>query len=84
MWLFFKFQLSASRTGHVILALKDLVEGKIHPRQATKARRQSRCIVLLSLTSVLGGYGWSTRHRGRFTIGIDPIPFVYEAGWTLG
>ena len=49
MWLSFKSQLSAAATGHVILALKDLDKCKIHPRQATKAQRQSRCIALLSL-----------------------------------
>ena len=49
MWLSFKFQLSAAPTGHVILALKDLGKGKIHPIQATNTQRQSRCIALLSL-----------------------------------
>jgi len=49
MWLSFKFQLSAARTGHVILALKDLGKGKVHPRQATKALRQSKCIAVLCL-----------------------------------
>jgi hypothetical protein len=37
MWHSFKFQFSAAPTGHVIVTLKDLVKGKIHPRQATKA-----------------------------------------------
>jgi hypothetical protein len=46
MWLSFKFQLSAAPTGHVILALKVLGKGKIHPRQATNAQRQSRCIAV--------------------------------------
>jgi hypothetical protein len=45
----FKFQLSAAPTGYVIPALKDSGKGKIHPRQATKAQRQSRCIALLFL-----------------------------------
>jgi len=49
MWLSFKFQLSAAPTGHETLALKDLGKGKIHPRWATKAQRQSRCIALLYL-----------------------------------
>ena len=44
MLLSFKFQLSAAPTGHVILALKDLGEGKLQPRQATKVRKQSRCV----------------------------------------
>jgi hypothetical protein len=49
MWLSFKFQLSAVPTGHEILALKDLVEVKINPRQATKVERQGRCTALWSL-----------------------------------
>jgi hypothetical protein len=32
IWFSFKFQLSAVPTVHVILALKDLGKGKIHPR----------------------------------------------------
>jgi hypothetical protein len=76
IWLSFKFQFSAVPTGHVILALKDLGKGKIHPRQAIKACRQSRCRALLSLTSALDGDGWSTPHPGCFTTGTDPIPFV--------
>jgi len=48
MWLSFKFQLSAAPTGHVIEALRDLGKSKIHPREATKAWRQSRCIALSS------------------------------------
>ena len=44
-----KFYLSAAPTGCVILKVKDLGEGKIHPRQATKARRHSRYINFLSL-----------------------------------
>ena len=49
MWLAFKFQLSAAPTGLVILALKDLGKDQIRPRQATKPRRQNRCIALLLL-----------------------------------
>ena len=49
MWLSFKFQLSAAPTGRVIVALKDLGKGKIHPRQATKFQKQSRCTAPLSL-----------------------------------
>jgi len=49
MWLSFKFQLSAAATEHVIVALKDLGKGTIHPRQGTKAQRQSRRKALLSL-----------------------------------
>jgi len=46
MWLSFKSQLSAAPTGHVIVALKDLGNGKIHPRKVTKARKQSSVVVL--------------------------------------
>jgi hypothetical protein len=49
MWLSFKLQLSTAPAGLVILALKDLGEGKIHSRQATKAQNQGRCIALLLL-----------------------------------
>ena len=76
MWLSFKFQLSAAPIGHVILALKDLCKGKIHPRQVTKARKQSRRIALLSLLiSALDGDGRSTPHPGRSTTGKDLVPF---------
>ena len=76
MWLSFKFQLFAAPTGHVILALKDVGKGKIHPRQATKAWRHGRCIALLSLNLALDGDGWSKSHPGHFTTGIDLVPFV--------
>jgi len=46
MWLSFQSQLSAAPTGHVIVALKDLGKGKIHPRKVTKARKQSSVVVL--------------------------------------
>ena len=48
MWLAFKFKLFAAPTGHVILALTDLGNGYIQPRQDTKAQRK-RCIAVLSL-----------------------------------
>ena len=36
----------------------------------------------LSLTLELGGGGWSTPHRGRFTPEErHPVPTVQEAGW---
>jgi len=79
VWLSFKFQLSAAPTACVILALKDLGKGKIHPRQATRAQRQSSFTV--SLTLALEGDGWSTPRLGRFTTGTDPVPFVKEAVW---
>ena len=72
MWLSFKFQLFAAPTGHVILTLKDLGKGKIHPRQATYTWRQT----YLSLSSALDGDGWSTPHPGHFTAGKDRVPFV--------
>jgi hypothetical protein len=76
MWLSFKFQLSAAPIGYVVLAQKDLGTGKIHPSQATKALRRSRCIaVLFLLTSALDGDGWSTPLPCRFTTGKDMVPF---------
>ena len=38
----------------------------------------------LSLTSALGGDGWSTSHPGPLTSGKDPVPIVQEAGWAPG
>jgi hypothetical protein len=38
----------------------------------------------LSLISALDGGGWSTPLPGRFTLGKDPVPIVYEAGWAPG
>lgn len=46
-WMSFKFQLFAVPIGDVNVSLKDLVTGKTHSRQATKAWRQSRSIALL-------------------------------------
>jgi len=46
VWLSFKSQLAAAPTGYVIVALKDLGNGKIHPRKVTNARKQSRVVVL--------------------------------------
>jgi hypothetical protein len=34
----------------------------------------------LSSTSALDGGGWSTPLSGRFTLGKDPVPIVWEAG----
>ena len=49
-----------------------------------KAQGGSRCIALLSLTLALDGNGWSTPCPGCFTLGKDPVPIVYEAGWEPG
>jgi hypothetical protein len=38
----------------------------------------------LSLTTALGGGGWSTTRPDRFTHGKDPVPVVQEAGWAPG
>jgi len=43
-----------------------------------KAQRYS---FILSLTSALGGDGWSKSGPGRFNPGKDPVPTEYEAGW---
>ena len=49
---------------------------KFSAKQATKARRGSRCITTPSLTSALDGEGWSTPRAGRFTPGKEPVPIV--------
>jgi hypothetical protein len=41
-----KFQPSVVPTVRVILALKDLGKGTIHPRQPTKTHRHSRCLAV--------------------------------------
>jgi len=46
MWLSFKIQLSAAPTGNVIVAIKDLGKGKLHPRGVTNAWKQSSVVVL--------------------------------------
>ena len=46
MWLSFHSQLFTAPTGHVIVALKELGKGKIHPRKVTNARKQSSVVVL--------------------------------------
>jgi len=28
--------------------------------------------------------GWSRPRLGRFTLGKDPVPIIYEAGWAPG
>ena len=38
----------------------------------------------LSLTLALNEGGWSVPRPGRFTSSKDPVPIVYDAGWTPG
>ena len=38
----------------------------------------------LSLTTALGGGGWSATRPGRFTHGKDPVPVVQDARWAPG
>jgi len=38
----------------------------------------------LALTSTLDGGGWSMPCPGRFSPRKDPVPIVWEAGWTPG
>jgi hypothetical protein len=53
IWLLFKSQLSAVPTVLVILAVKDLDKGTVHPRQPTQFQRKSTCTAVLALTSPL-------------------------------
>jgi len=54
---------------------------KVHPRTGHEGPEVERYSSTLSLTSALGGGGWSTPRPGRFTTGKDLVPIVYEAGW---
>ena len=38
----------------------------------------------LSLTSALDGGRWSMPGPGHFTLGKDPVPTEWEAGWAPG
>ena len=49
VWLSFKFQTSTATNWLVILALRNLGKGNIHPRQATETKNQSRHKALNSL-----------------------------------
>ena len=61
------------------------VKGKVQPRTGHEGPEgEQMCSSTLPSTSALDGGGWSTPHPGRFTPGKDPVPIVWEAGWTPG
>ena len=58
-----------------------MIKGKFHPRTGHEGPEgEEMCSFTLSLTSALGGGGWSTPRPGRFTPGKDPVLIVQEAG----
>ena len=60
-------------------------KSKVHTRTGHEGPEGAyRYTSTLSLTSVLGGGGWSTSLAGRFNPGKDPVPIVQEAGWAPG
>jgi len=68
-----------------LLSIKGKGKCKVHPRTGHEGPgREVRYSYTLSLTSALDGGGWATPCPGRFTPGKDPVPIVWEAGWTPG
>jgi len=52
-------------------------KGRVHPRTGHEGLEvEERYGSTLSLTSALGGGGWSTPRPGRFTPGKDNVPIV--------
>ena len=51
------------------------VQSKVHPITVHKGPEVEYSSTL-SLTSALGGDGWSTPRSGRFSSGKDPVPIV--------
>jgi hypothetical protein len=52
--------------------------------QVAKAEMGRPCITLLFLQPRPGWGGWSKPSSGRFTPGKDPVPIVWQVGWTPG
>ena len=69
-----------SKTGNV----KGKGKGKVNPRTGYESPEGEKCSSTLSLTSALGGSGWSAPRPGRFTPGNAPVPTVQQAGWAPG
>ena len=67
------------RMRHIVLCGSS-AKGKVNPN-LTKAEGEWRYSSTLSLTSALGGGGWSAPRPGRFTPRKDLVPTVQEAGW---
>jgi len=60
-------------------------KGKVHPRTGHEGPEgEYRYSSTVSLTSVLGGCGWSAPRPDRFTPGKDPVLMVLEGGWAPG
>jgi len=60
-------------------------KGKVHTRTGHVGPEGKQMYSsTLPSTSTLDVSGWSTPRPGRFTPRKDPVPFVQEAGWTLG
>ena len=76
MWLSFNFQLYATPTGHVILALKGLVNVKFTLDRHKGPEAEQMYSSTLSLTFALDGDGWSTPHPGCFNTGTELEPFL--------
>jgi hypothetical protein len=76
MWLSFKYHLPAASTGHVILEVKDIGKGKIHPSRATKIQRQSRFVALLYFILTQDKCVLAKPHPGHITNGTDMVSFL--------
>jgi hypothetical protein len=64
---------------------KSPYQAKFHPTTGYEIPEgEYRYSSTLSLTSVLGGFGWSAPRPGMFTPRNDPIRMVQEAGWAPG
>jgi hypothetical protein len=60
-------------------------QGKYHPATGYEIPEgECRYSSTLSLTSVLGRFGWSTPRPGLFSHRNDPIRMIQEAGWDPG
>ena len=59
-------------------------KGKVRPTTGHEGPERKMYSYTLSLTSELGGDEWSSPSPGSFTPGKDPVPIVWEAGWTTG
>ena len=63
--------------------VKVKVKVKFSLEQATKTQKGEQSYSS-TLPSSLDGRGWSTPSPGRFNLGKDTVPFVWEAGWAQG
>ena len=72
----------------ILIPDKDKGKGKpkvkVRPRAGHEGPKGEKYHSTFSLTSALGGGGWSTPRSGRFTPWKDPVTIVQEAGWAPG